>query len=220
MVPAFCRLARDAVNKQSVAIRSPMRGADSASCQANNASDYKNTPEELKMSLAKPFHARLLTFAAVVASLLCLPGCQKRCANTNLGWVQLGMGVTYTGQPIPLLEETIYKYKGPDYPQKGIPQRISEVLLRQFPEGTEIQALVSHLQSQHFTCQAEQNQTACRLTVMVSIWERCRIFDDTKYYSEYETIDVIISGTKNISKINTEDKLTNPIETGSTHGKL
>jgi hypothetical protein len=137
--------------------------------------------------------ARLTFLAWGLATLIGLSGCQKKC-NTELdwGWIKLGMYDNYTPGPVPLLDETIFRYKGPDYPQKGISTRIKESLLRQFAIGSQAQPLLIFLKNQHFDCTPTATGASCHLTVTVSRQERCSVFESTRHYQYQETVDIFI----------------------------
>lgn len=147
---------------------------------------------------------RFTFLAGGLMALMSLSGCQKKC-NTELdwGWLKLGMHDSYTPGPVPLLDETIFQYKGPAYPQKPIPARIDAALLRQFAPGSQAQPLRAFLAKQHFACAPSATGSICHLTVTVSRQERCSIFDSTRQSQYQDTIDIFIeeaSGNiKNIS---------------------
>jgi hypothetical protein len=136
---------------------------------------------------------RFTLLAWGLLALMGLSGCQKKCnTELDLGWIKLGMYDTYTPGPVPLLDETIFRYKGPDYPQKGIPTRINESLLRQFAIGSQAQPVLTFLKNQHFDCVPNATGSNCHLTVTVSRQERCSIFDSTRRYQYQETVDISI----------------------------
>lgn len=124
--------------------------------------------------------------------LVCFTGCQKRCSDWDLGWVKLGMYESYTPGPVPLLDETIFHYTGPDYPQKSIATRIEESLLRQYPAGGFAAPLVAALTKQYFTCVASEVGVKCHLSVMVLKDERCHLLEETRHYKLKETVDILI----------------------------
>jgi hypothetical protein len=112
---------------------------------------------------------------------------------------------SYTPGPVPLLDDTIFQYKGPAYPQQSIPARIDASLLGQFAIGSPAKPLITFLENQHFTCTSQANGSICHLTVTVSRQERCHIFEATRHYQYQETVDIFIEeAIDNIAKLTTK----------------
>lgn len=136
--------------------------------------------------------ARFALWITFTTSALCLSGCQKRCESLTIGPIELGMSERYTPGPAPLLDETIFKYKGPDYPQVAIPVRIESALTRQFPLGSATSPLISALQAQHFACEPIEHGQRCHLSVTVERKERCSLLDAPHHYTFSESVDISI----------------------------
>lgn len=148
-----------------------------------------------RMNESPKNHACLRSAALLLASLMILAGvsgCQKRCQSMDLGVVKLGMTYAYTPGPVELLEESVYHFQGPDYPQQSISDRIRQGVLRRFALQSKSAPLIEWLKAQHFTCAKTSSGAACHLSVKVSREERCELFGPTKRYLYEDTVDIAI----------------------------
>jgi hypothetical protein len=139
--------------------------------------------------------ANRLRAAWLIASLIALTGvsgCQKRCQPLDLGVVKLGMQYSYSPGPVELLEESRYHRKGPDFPQRSIPDLIRQGVLRRFALQSNAAPLIEWLKAEHFNCTKVSSGTACHLSVKTSLEERCELFGPTNHYLYEETIDIAI----------------------------
>jgi hypothetical protein len=123
--------------------------------------------------------------------LTVLSGCQKRCASLNLGVVKLGVYEQYTPGPVELLEESVHHFKGPDYPQVSVPERIRQGVLSRFAPQSLAAPLIAWLQGQHFQCADSASGAICHLKVHVSREERCTLFGPTQL-NRYEDVFTIV----------------------------
>ena len=153
----------------------------------HTANNMNNSPQ------AQDYRRRATWLLASLAVVVAVSGCQKRCGNMDLGVVKLGMYDSYTPGPVELLEENVYHFRGPDYPQVPIPERIRKAVLRRFALHSSATPLVGWLQAQHFKCtQPAASDVACHLGVQVSLEERCELFGPTRNYQFEQTVDIAI----------------------------
>ena len=141
---------------------------------------------------AQDYRRRATWLLASLAVLVAVSGCQKRCQPMNLGAVKLGMYSSYTPGPVELLEESVYHFRGPNYPQQSISERIRQGVLRRFALQSNAAPLIAWLKSQHFECSKVSSGAACHLSVKVSREERCELFGPTKHYLYEDTVDIAI----------------------------
>jgi hypothetical protein len=153
---------------------------------SHNLNSMNNSPKA---------HAYLRSAAWLLASLMALTGvsgCQKRCQPMDLGVVKLGMTYAYTPGPVELLEESVYHFRGPDYPQMSISDRLRQGVLRRFALQSKAVPLIEWLKAQHFECSKVSSGTTCHLSVKLSREERCELFGPTKHYLYEDTVNIAI----------------------------
>ncbi|MBC7701231.1 MAG: hypothetical protein H7225_12630 [Massilia sp.] len=110
----------------------------------------------------------------------------------DLGVVKMGMQYSYTPGPVELLEESVYHFQGPDYPQQSISDRIRQGVLRRFALQSKSAPLIEWLKAQHFECAKVSSGATCHLSAKVSLQERCELFGPTKHYRYEDTVDIAI----------------------------
>ena len=152
----------------------------------HTANNMNNSPQ------AQDYRRRATWLLASLAVVVAVSGCQKRCGTMDLGVVKLGMQYSYTPGPVELLEESRYHRKGPDFPQRSIPDLIRQGVLRRFALQSNAAPLIAWLKAEHFNCTKVSSGTACHLSVKTSLEERCELFGPTKHYVYEETIDIAI----------------------------
>jgi hypothetical protein len=146
-------------------------------------------------------HTRQRGASILLLSLMLLTflsGCQKRCNSLDLGVVKLGMYEQYTPGPVELLEESVYHFKGPDYPQVSVPERIRQGVLRRFALQSLAAPLSEWLQGQHFQCAESASGSICHLTVHVSREERCALFEPAQRNQREDLFTIVIQERKRL----------------------
>lgn len=157
-------------------------------------------------------------FCLVFVALL--SGCQKRCESWDLGFAKLGMHYSFYPGPVELLDIARYKYKGPDYPQTSVADRMKTHILERHPLDSPAAPLQHWLTSQHFTCERQARDLHCHVAIETTLEERCSLLDRSDTHKFNEIIDLVIQEDKATIKAVTVTYDIKPKSEGNDHGGI